>query len=468
MTLSCQHSDAFDVLLLSAVHLGDVNALETHLSSVPDPQLYINRVYPEPQEQKCTLLMLACLNSYQDVIEMLLRCFHPDLEILNDTKINVNHQTPKLYENVTVLWVVAALNNFELVKLFVDHGARVNHTTKTNSTPLRCACFHGNILMTRYLIAHGADIRIAKEHNDTNLILCVFRQHIDLVIYLVDELKCDINECDEEGRSSLYLAVDRGSLKLVEFLLSRGARNFPATYDQLSPLMLAAEKRRPDLVEPLMPCCSVIERIQAEELLGSSYACIEYGACDLEKFSEHLSRALDLRLTHQVPKVLKETTVKVFELQQECQTIDQLNELRSKADQMYIEALLIRERLLGSASLKYRNSLLCRGATLVSTTKYLQGVQFWLYELELHQQHSVPISSRQLRYFIKTFTIVTYKKLPIPMQILCQFLTIIMGVLRGDTADDFDPNLHTLLFLITIICQVDYFTALLSFSVKYY
>jgi hypothetical protein len=281
----------------------------------------------------------------------------------------------------------------------------------------------------------------------------VFRQHIKLVSYLLDELGCDVNECDNEGRSSLYIGVERGSVELVQLLLNHGARNFPAIYDQMSPLMLAAEKRRNDLVDIMLPYCSLVEQIEVEELLGSAFACVEYGICDLEKSFKHFSRALELRSIHQLPKTLKESTHEVFNHRQECQTIDQLIELRSNPDEMYIEALLIRERLLGPSNLKYRNSLLYRGATLANTTQYHQGIAFWMYELELHQQWSITISSKQLRYFIKTFAIIVYTWSSISIQNLCTVMKVVIDTLECNT-DEFDYNLHTLLFLITIISQV--------------
>jgi hypothetical protein len=95
--------DEFDALLLSAVHKGDVISLKTHLSTIIDPNLYLNRVYDEPNKQKCTLLMIACLNGYEDTVNMLLSCFKPNLEVLNVIQINDNHQTPVFYHEVTVL-----------------------------------------------------------------------------------------------------------------------------------------------------------------------------------------------------------------------------------------------------------------------------------------------------------------------------------------------------------------------------
>jgi Fem-1 family protein b len=63
---------------------------------------------------------------------------------------------------------------FSIVKQLVEHGADVNHTTNTNSTPVRCACYSGNVSMARYLIENGAHIHIVRKNNDPNLALSVY------------------------------------------------------------------------------------------------------------------------------------------------------------------------------------------------------------------------------------------------------------------------------------------------------
>ena len=42
------------------------------------------------------------------------------------------------------------------MKLLVKSGANVNSTTKTNSTPLRAACFDGHFEIVKYLVEHNA------------------------------------------------------------------------------------------------------------------------------------------------------------------------------------------------------------------------------------------------------------------------------------------------------------------------
>jgi Fem-1 family protein b len=458
--------EEFDILLLSAVHQGDITLLKTHLLTVADPNVYLNRLYDKPNEQKCTLLTIACLNGYDDIVYMLLNCFKPDLEVLNVIQINDEDEEPEIYKNVTALWVAAAIDHFSIVKRLVKCGANVNHTTDMNSTPTRCACSSGNVEMTRYLVENGADIHITKKNNETNLSLSVYREHLKMTVYLVDELGCDVNECDGDGFSPLYFTVKCGSLEIAQFLLDRGARNFPATCNRLSPLMFAAEQRRPYLMDAISPYCPLHESIEAEELLGSSFACGEHGNCNLEKVFEHFLRALELRSTHNLLKTLRSTTIEIFNNRQECQTVDQLKELRSNSENMYIEALLVRERLLGPTSEKYQYSVIYRGAVLADNAEYDRAVALWLYELELHQQYSIAIDPKHLRQFPSIYSEMVYKSSPISIEGILIVTKAILGELKNNT-EGFDDNLHTLLYLTTIVSQVglleDFFCLLSDF-----
>jgi Fem-1 family protein b len=439
--------------LLRATRRGDVNALESHLLTVTNPDLYLNRVYNDEYMQKCTLLTIACLQGHEHVIRMLLKRFKPDLEILNNVIIEGGNLSRQIFSNVSVLWTAVSINNFEIVKLLVEYGANVNHTTKTNSTPLRGACYNGNVNMARYLIEKGANIHIAKENNDTNLMVSVCHKHLNMVTYLVNELNIDVNECDNDGHSPLYDAVICGSLELVEFLLKHGARNFRAVVDQMSPLMWAAEKRHPHLMEAISSQCSLLERIEAEELLGSAFVCGTRDNRDLDQAFKHFYRALELRFVHDLPKPLRLITNEIFGDRQECQTIDELKKIQSSFNNMYIEALLVRERLLGLTNKEYRYSLCYRGAILADNEQYHEAVSYWLYELELRRQYSILLEPKHLRNFVSIFCGMLYKSNSLPMEALLIIIVATTEELEHD-AQNFNYNLNTLLFLITTTSQV--------------
>ncbi|CAF4247392.1 unnamed protein product, partial [Adineta steineri] len=124
-----ESTDEFNKLLVATVHIGDVTSLKIQLLSESNPDLYLNQIYDEPNEQRCTLLMIACLNGNEDMVYMLLNCFKPNLEILNVIRINNDGESSTIYKNVTVLWAAASMNHLKIVKQLVEHGANVNHTT---------------------------------------------------------------------------------------------------------------------------------------------------------------------------------------------------------------------------------------------------------------------------------------------------------------------------------------------------
>jgi len=136
-----------------------------------------------------------------------------------------------------VLWAAAATNNFRILKLLVEHGANVNYN------------------------------------------------NLDVVIYLIDKFNCDVNVCDNDGRSALYDAVD-----------------------QMSPLIWAAERRCTNIVNAISCHCSLFEQIEAKELLGSAFVYSPNGMHDLEQASQCFSQALKLRSAHNLPKVLRSMT----------------------------------------------------------------------------------------------------------------------------------------------------------------
>ena len=94
-------------------------------------------------------------------------------------------------ENVPALWAASAAGHFtivqtlvmegrvksvqELVLLDFRTGANVNARTKTNSTPLRAACFDGHSSIVSYLLKRGADPEIANRYGHTCLMIACYK-----------------------------------------------------------------------------------------------------------------------------------------------------------------------------------------------------------------------------------------------------------------------------------------------------
>ena len=441
-----------DYIFLKAHH-GFIEGGLSLLGTEANFNEYLHRTYSKPHDQNLTVLTMACLESRPDIVRILLEHFELDLEVLNDVYLTPQDEEAKMFYGVTVLWVAAASDNFELVELLVKRGARVNHTTKTSSTAIRCACCAGNLTMARYLVQNGADVRINKEHHDTNLSVAAFKRHLEVVRYLIQELGCDINECDEEGSSPLYEAVRSESIEVVEYLLQQGARNFRAHSNQLSPLLLAATKRRIDLVDMISSQCSLLEQIEGKELLGSSFACEVDHRYDREQSFTYLSQALELRSLHQLPKVLTMPTLEIFGHRQECETVEQLEHVFKNTDDIHIEALLIRERVLGTIHTEYVHSLRLWGASLLDNNAYERGLAVWMYAAHLHRENSLPLKTDNLRCFVSLFSERILESLPLSAESVQTVFNLLLEELNVNTTD-FDDHLYTLLFLITLTALV--------------
>ena len=121
-----------------------------------------------------TPLVLSCRNGHHEVVEYLVDKCCASVE--QPGSVTFDGET---IEGAPPLWCAAAagaifflqflslfqINNImmrifsghlDIVKLLVKSGANVNSTTKTNSTPLRAACFDGHYEIVKYLVEHNA------------------------------------------------------------------------------------------------------------------------------------------------------------------------------------------------------------------------------------------------------------------------------------------------------------------------
>lgn len=159
-----------------------------------------------------------------------------------------------------------------VVKMLVRAGANVNHPTKTNSTPLRAACFDGRLDIVKYLTDHSANIHITNKYNNTCLMIAAYKGHVDVVQFLL-ELGANPDEKAHCGATALHFAAECGHVKIVQELLAHGAK-ITKNEHGMTPLVAAAERTRSDVVEHLIsrPDVTRREKIDALELLGASFA----------------------------------------------------------------------------------------------------------------------------------------------------------------------------------------------------
>merc|ERR1712226_492761 len=269
----------------------------------------------------------------------------------------------------------------------------VNSVTKTNSTPLRAACFDGHFEIVKYLVEHGADIEVANRHGHTCLMIACYKGHLKIAKYLIDA-KADVNRKSVKGNTALHDCAESGSLEIMKLLLANGAKIDVDAYG-MTPLLAAAVTGHIHIVEYLIANPDLVsrqERIDALELLGATFVDKKrdmLGALKLWK------RAMEERYVEGelvCPKIRLASPIAAYENTLEVQTLAQLEEIISDPDEMRMQALLVRERILGPAHPDTSYYIRYRGAVYADMGHFERCITLWMYALDMQQKILEPLS----------------------------------------------------------------------------
>ncbi|XP_063221513.1 protein fem-1 homolog B [Bacillus rossius redtenbacheri] len=344
--------------------------------------------------QKCTPLIIAARQGHDKVVKMLLHEFKQDIEQEGTVKFD-----GYVIEGASSLWCAAGAGHLGVVKTLVKMGADVNHPTKTNSTPLRAACFDGRLDIVRYLADHRADIHIANKYNNTCLMIAAYKGHLDVVSFLLAR-GADPNERAHCGATAMHFAAECGHCAVVRELLDHGA--FVSRNEHgMTPLIAAAERTRADVVEFLItrPEVSREEKIDALELLGASFANDKDYYC-LEQAYNYLHRTMVMRYEDRDAVVPKRGTYRVpaYENWDECRSLEQLERIEGDPNALHMEALAVRERILGTHNPEVPHPVIFRGAVFADSARFDRCIELWLHALHLRQVNKVAVVKDLLRF----------------------------------------------------------------------
>lgn len=335
-----------------------------------------------------TPLVLSCRNGHKDVVEYLVERCNADVE--QPGSVTFDGET---IEGAPPLWCAAAAGHTQIVKLLVERGASVNSVTKTNSTPLRAACFDGHYEIVKYLVEHGADIEVANRHGHTCLMIACYKGHLKIAKYLIDA-KADVNRKSVKGNTALHDCAESGSLEIMKLLLTNGAKIDVDAYG-MTPLLAAAVTGHIHIVEYLIANPELVsrqERIDALELLGATFVDKKrdmLGSYKLWKRAME-DRYVDGQLV--CPKVVLASPIAAYENTVEVSDLDQLEEIISDPDGMRMQALLVRERILGPAHPDTSYYIRYRGAVYADMGHFERCITLWMYALDMQQKMLEPLS----------------------------------------------------------------------------
>ncbi|XP_044259128.1 protein fem-1 homolog CG6966 isoform X1 [Tribolium madens] len=351
-----------------------------------------------------TPLVIACRNGHYDVAEYLIERCHADIE--QPGSVMFDGET---IEGAPPLWCAAAAGHLDIVKLLISHGAKVNSTTRTNSTPLRAACFDGHLDIVKYLVQHGADIEVANRHGHSCLMIACYKGHIQIARYLLS-LKASVNRKSVKGNTALHDCAESGSLEILKLLIDNGATMDVDSYG-MTPLLAAAVTGHNHIVEYLIKLPHLVsrkEKIDALELLGATLVDKKR---DMVGALEVWKRAMHYRYHSDGPPILKPRIQKVpaYDYVVEISDLDALDDLMADPDEMRMQALVMRERILGPAHPDTSYYIRYRGAVYADAGKFNRCIELWNYALDMQQsmlERLNPMTQSSLFSFTELFSFI--------------------------------------------------------------
>ncbi|XP_018026867.1 protein fem-1 homolog C [Hyalella azteca] len=364
-------------IVFSAARDGNLRLLKRFLDERPGSQRHL---LVRDLTNGTTPLIIAAKNGHLDCVAYL----------VDKCKANIEQVGSIVFDGETIdgapaLWVAAAAGHLHIVAFLLGRNANVNATTKSNSTPLRAACYDGHLDIVKHLVDNNADIEIANRHGHTCLMIACYKGHLDIAQYLVS-LGADVNRKSVKGNTALHDCAESGSLQIMKLLLDNNAKIDVDSYG-MTPLLAAAVTGHGHIVKYLISRADLVQtrqKIDALELLGATYVDKKR---DLHKAKKLWLEALVERCRS--GQVLQKSSLPchaAYNHAVEVTTSEQLEELSSDPDAMRMQALLVRERVLGPAHPDTSYYIRYRGAVYADSGNFSRCTTLWMYALDMQQK----------------------------------------------------------------------------------
>ncbi|EDO30220.1 predicted protein [Nematostella vectensis] len=239
-----------------------------------------------------------------------------------------------------------------------------------------------------FLVDNGAQVNVCNNFENTPLMVACYNGHRDVVMYLVKK-GASMDMQDKQGNSVLHYGVERGHLEIVKELVRQGAKHLPNKLG-LTPLLLASNDCKTEMVEYFISeeDCPQIDRIDALELLGATIA-NEPDVYDTNLAFEFITRGMTERFQGDkcIYKKKLLPPIEAYQNRVECQTINELQEIKHNPHAIHMEGLLIRERILGSHNTELRFPIRYRGAVFADSANFELCISLWKHAMDIGQKN---------------------------------------------------------------------------------
>ncbi|CAF2861419.1 unnamed protein product [Rotaria sp. Silwood2] len=371
---------------------GLADQLDRQLNNLSNRIEYLTYVSWYGQEQ-LSLLMVAALYGHENIVRILFTHCEPQYQIELEGTMCLDDQTS--LEGITALYCACYRAHFTVAQLLIDVGrANVNHSTFTEPYhPLLIHATRMNRLdIVQFLIENGYvdanQTRSTTRAKSTALVWAIRRNHLSVVKYLLEkganvDYYCEAN-FSSKFTTPLILAVHEGNLELVRMLCNAGADMTVKNKAGDTLLAIAVKKEHFSIIHFLLE--QSIVTIDEVELGILFLIQSRFFPIDESKLYKHLHCALQQRLAIQSPKVRRQP-LPIYDYHQECQTIEELNLIKNDSNRIWIEVLLVLERiLLPRKDPKLTKALNGYSHYLLAKNEFDKCLALWIHSFSLCKQ----------------------------------------------------------------------------------
>jgi ankyrin repeat protein len=149
------------------------------------------------------------------------------------------------------LYVASANGHLTIVEKLLHHGAKVDATSKQNTSPLYAACAHGHIDIVRKLLQNGASVDAIHKYSLSPLHVACTNGHIDIARLLLQE-GASVDAPHGNDHSPLHHAASKRHIDIASILLQKGASVDAPHGNDHSPLHDAASKGHTEIFKLLL------------------------------------------------------------------------------------------------------------------------------------------------------------------------------------------------------------------------
>ncbi len=142
---------------------------------------------------------------------------------LIENKININNKFDK-FLRTPLIRSLEREELSDVFFILIENNANVNAKDIYCRTPLFYSIFNKSILsISEIMVEAGANVNVFDKYGNTLLHAAVLNGDMNKVLYTLQTLNIDINTPNNDGETPIYYAVRRGNLRILSYLLKKGS-----------------------------------------------------------------------------------------------------------------------------------------------------------------------------------------------------------------------------------------------------